>query len=271
MILLRVAGIWRRMWCAQGVGHKEPAENTLTIPLPDRHSQTSGGQSELGLWKRLRRIRCFCLGCGDVLKSAALLTWWLGVPQEQSQFASRCFTKTKRRGRSISRRWVSSESQTSRRTRRTCSVLWSDKQHSPGAGERRLLSLWWLNIRRLLGKYPLKRVVQTFGRKEEELLSAVSQMASTPGWQHLLFLMSSAIQKQNIWSCHVASPFGRALTSPNQMRPNNCELNNMNDSWRRETHAAHRGLPAALPGKAEKAMNMHQTLILLCACACACA
>lgn len=58
-----------------------------------------------------------------------------------------------RRGHSISRRWVSSESQTSRRTDRTCSVLWSDKQYSPGAGDRRLLPLhegitWKISVKK---------------------------------------------------------------------------------------------------------------------------
>lgn len=41
MILLRVAGIWGWVWCAQGAGHKEPAENTaLRIMWPDRYSKT---------------------------------------------------------------------------------------------------------------------------------------------------------------------------------------------------------------------------------------
>lgn len=64
MILLRVAGIWRWMWCAQGVGHKEPAENTaLTITLPDRYSQTSRKKWTWALesLERLRWMNCFYL------------------------------------------------------------------------------------------------------------------------------------------------------------------------------------------------------------------
>lgn len=58
----------------------------------------------------------------------------------------------------------------------------------------------------------------------------------SPRWQRprggtgCCFWWAVHIQKLNIWSCHVAPPFGQTHTSPSQMHPCNCELNSMNHS-----------------------------------------
>lgn len=90
----------------------------------------------------------------------------------------------------------------------------------------------------------------------------VSQMAATLGWQGLLFLMSCAYTKAK----HLELPCGLSIwprphTSLNQMRPNNCELNSMNDSWR----SGRRGPPPETSQPLwleiwKRAMNMHEAL-----------
>lgn len=62
-----------------------------------------------------------------------------------------------------------------------------------------------------------------------------------------------------MWPLHLA----QAHTSLNQMRPNNCELNSMNDSWRSGRHGPRQRPASSSDWKSEKAMNMHETLNLL--------
>lgn len=89
-----------------------------------------------------------------------------------------------------------------------------------------------------------------------------SQMAATLGWQGLLFLMSCAHTKAK----HLELPCGLSIwpwphTSLNQMCPNNCELNSMNDSWR----SGRRGPPPETSQPLwlelwKGPMNMHEAL-----------
>lgn len=88
---------------------------------------------------------------------------------------------------------------------------------------------------------------QWTGRLAGSCRQALPQMAGAQGGMACCFWWAVHIQKLNIWSCHVAPPFGQLCTSLSQMHPNNCELNSMNHSSVRETYIrtlSHSHIPA---------------------------
>ena len=101
MILLRVAGIWGRVWCAQGgwtqKGCRGTQRTAFRIMLPDRYSKTLSEKVNFSSLTVLPlfwlMLRCNKNSKTSSVGTASLIIFFVLIPSETSQVVPHYFTQ----------------------------------------------------------------------------------------------------------------------------------------------------------------------------------